>query len=290
MHTISQGMQMSEKSFLSLSAVGFHRIAYTEWGPPDAARTVVCVHGLTRNGRDFDFLAWALAAEGWRVVCPDVVGRGRSDRLPVPDLYGFPQYLADMTALIARLDVAELDWVGTSMGGAIGLLLAAQPKTPIRRLVLNDVGPLIPKASLERIAGYVGADRDFDDIDGVERYLREIFAGFGLLTDAQWLHLAIHSAVTQPDGRWRLAYDPAIGTSMTTKPIEDVNLWPLWQRVTGPVLILRGESSDVLLPDTAKAMIEHSPHAKLVEFSGVGHASALMAEDQIATVRDFLTA
>lgn len=281
-------MPMSERSVLALSAAGFHRMAYTQWGRDDAGRTVVCAHGLTRNGRDFDVLALALA-EGRRVVCPDVVGRGRSDWLARPDLYGYPQYLADMTVLLARLDVDAqgVDWVGTSMGGLIGLFLAAQPKSPIRRLVVNDVGPFVPKAALERIGGYVGKDPVFEDIAALESYLRFVLMGFGSLGDAQWRHLAEHSARSRPDGRYGLAYDPAIGGAFQGE-LTDVDLWPLWDAVRCPVLVLRGGESDLLLPETAAEMTTRGPKARVVEFPHVGHAPALMDEGQIAVVKRFL--
>ncbi|MGQ9369960.1 alpha/beta fold hydrolase [Azospirillum sp. A39] len=280
-------MPMSERVCLGLSAAGFHRIAYTQWGREDAPRTVLCAHGLTRNGRDFDRLALDLAAHA-RVACPDVVGRGRSDWLANPALYGYPQYLADMTALIARLDVAEVDWVGTSMGGLIGLLLAAQPNTPIRRLVLNDVGPFVAKAGLERIADYVGKDPVFEDLAAVEAYLRFVLMGFGALGDEWWRHMAETSARRLPDGRFGLAYDPGIGKAFSAQPIGDVDLWAVWDRVRCPVLVLRGAESDILLADTAADMARRGPGATVVEVQGVGHAPSLMVEEQIATVRAFL--
>ncbi|WP_029006976.1 alpha/beta fold hydrolase [Azospirillum halopraeferens] len=280
-------MPMSEHSVLGLSPAGFHRIAYTRWGRPDAARTVVCVHGLTRNGRDFDALALRLA-DAARVVCPDVVGRGRSDWLSNPDLYGYPQYLADMNALLARLDVETVDWVGTSMGGLIGMMLAAQPNSPIRRLVLNDVGPFVTRAGLERIADYVGKDPVFEDLAAVESYLRFVLMGFGTLADEQWRHMARTSARPLPDGRYGLAYDPGIGRAFTAQPLADVDLWPLWDRVRCPVLVLRGADSDILSADAAAEMARRGPAARLVEFPHVGHAPSLMVDDQIAVVRDFL--
>lgn len=280
-------MPMSERRVLGLSALGFHAMAYTQWGRDDAPGTVVCVHGLTRNGRDFDHLALDLA-DARRVVCPDVVGRGRSDRLANPDLYGYAQYMADMTALIARLDVGAVDWVGTSMGGLIGMMLAAQPQSPIRRLVINDAGPFIPKAALERIAGYVGKDPVFDDIRGVEAYLRLVLAGFGRLSDEEWRHMAEHSSRRLPDGRFALAYDPGIGKPFTTLALNDLDLWPLWDRITCPVLVLRGADSDLLLPETAAEMTRRGPRARLVEVPHCGHAPSLMAPEQIAVVRGFL--
>ncbi|NUB15642.1 alpha/beta fold hydrolase [Azospirillum brasilense] len=280
-------MPMSERSFLGLSAVGFHRVAYTQWGREDAARTVVCVHGLTRNGRDFDALALDLA-DRYRVACPDVVGRGKSGRLANPTLYGYPQYCADMAALIARLGVESVDWVGTSMGGLIGMLLAAQPDSPIRRLVVNDIGPFIPKAGLQRIADYVGKDPVFEDLAAVESYLRFVLMGFGRLSDEAWRHMAEHSARLRPDGCYGLAYDPAIAEAFKAQPMEDVDLWAVWDRIRCPVLVLRGATSDILPAETAEEMTRRGPKARLVEFAHTGHAPALMTGDQIAAVRDFL--
>jgi len=279
---------MIEDSLLGLSAAGFHRIAYTDWGDPASDRVVLCVHGLTRNGRDFDVLAEALAESGARVVCPDIVGRGRSDWLANPAGYTYPQYLADMTALIARLGVSEIDWVGTSMGGLMGMMLAAQPKTPIRRLVMNDVGPFVPKASLERIGDYVGTDPIFEDLAAVEAYLRFLYVGFGALPDECWHAMAEHGHRVRPDGRLGLAYDPAIGDDLKTGPVQDFVFWPLWDRLKGPVLTLRGETSDLLLADTAREMETRGPKATVVEIPGAAHAPGLMVPEQTGLIRDFL--
>jgi pimeloyl-ACP methyl ester carboxylesterase len=266
---------------------GFHRIAYTQWGDPDNAHVVICVHGLTRNSRDFDALAQRLCAHA-RVLCPDVAGRGASDWLSHPEDYGYPLYLADMAALIARSGAAQVDWVGTSMGGLIGMLMAAQPGNPIRRLVVNDVGPFIPKAALERIATYVGAEVRFDSPQALEAYLRRVHAPFGPLTDAQWAHLAAHGSRTLPGGGLGLAYDPGIANAFRTA-ITDVDLWPVWRAIAAPVLITRGARSDLLLADTARAMIDAAPQgSRLVEFEGIGHAPTFMAEDQLAAVEAFL--
>lgn len=277
-----------EHTVLCLSSSGFHRMRYYGWGAPDRSRTVICVHGLTRNGRDFDPLARSLSA-AYRVLCPDVAGRGRSDWLDNHADYNYPQYLNDMTALIARSGAAQIDWVGTSMGGLIGLMLAAQPRSPIRRLVVNDVGPFIPAAALRRIAGYVGEPVAFEDIDQLERYLRVIAAPFGPLGDAQWRHLAVHSARELDDGRLGLAYDPGIAEAFKGH-LDDIDLWPIWERVRCPVLVLRGADSDLLRREDALAMTRRGPGAELVEFDGVGHAPALMDEGQIVAVRDWLAA
>ncbi len=272
-----------------LSPKGFHRMAYTEWGAPEAARVVLCVHGLTRGGRDFDALAAALAGAGCRVVCPDVVGRGSSDWLADPAGYGYPQYLADVTVLLARLEVDQIDWVGTSMGGLMGMMLAAQPGTPVRRLVLNDVGPFIPKAALERIAGYVGHDPRFVDMAAAEAYLRDRHAGFGALGDEDWRHLTETSvAPAEAGGALRLRYDPAIGAAFRARPVEDLDLWPVRDKVSCPTLVLRGARSDLLLAETAAEMARRGPRAEVAEIAGCGHAPALMDAHQIALVRDWL--
>ena len=280
---------LRERSLLGLSAQGFQKIAYSEWGDPEAPRTLICVHGLTRNRHDFDPLCRVLSA-AFRIACPDVVGRGGSDWLKDPDGYGYPQYLSDMNALIARLGVEEVDWLGTSMGGLIGMMLAAQPGTPVRRLIVNDVGPFIPKAALERIAGYVGKDPRFPDLAAAEAYFREVHAPFGRLSDAQWQHLTRQgvSRDESGEGGFRLRYDPGIGKVFADAPPEDVDLWGLWERIACPVLVLRGAESDLLPAEIAQEMTRRGPRATLVEFSDCGHAPALMDEAQTSVVRDWL--
>jgi len=282
---------MRSNHVLGLSAKGFHRVHYTEWGEAANPRIVICAHGLTRTGRDFDFLAQALEAE-FRVACPDVVGRGRSDWLAAKEDYGYAQYMADMNALIARLTAnagsCTLYWVGTSMGGIIGMLLAAQPRSPIAKLVVNDVGAFLPKAALERIGTYVGRTPCFETLDALEAHLRHVSAPFGPLTDAQWRHLTVHAARQLDDGTWTTAYDPAIAAPFHAGPLKDVDLWPYWDAIRCPTLLIRGAESDLLPKDTAAQMTVRGPRARLVEFEGIGHAPMLMAHDQIAVVRDFL--
>ena len=278
---------------LGLDSEGFHRIAYTEWGAQASSRVAVCVHGLTRQGRDFDFLAAALGTKDYRVVCPDVAGRGQSDRLPDPKNYATPQYAADMTALIARLNVAQVDWIGTSMGGLIGMVLAARPQTPIRRLVINDIGPFIPKAALQRIAGYLGIDPLFSDMAAAEHYIRDVHAGFGPLADEDWRHLTRHSVRPDAGGGFRLRYDPAIADPFRAAAETDAVLWPVWAQIRVPVLVLRGGISDVLTADTARLMAQggpdgKGPKARVVEFQGVGHAPALIGDEQTKTVAAWL--
>ena len=277
---------MLERTLPCLGPHGFHQLRYYEWGAADNPHVVICVHGLTRNGRDFDEIAKALSSE-YRVLCPDVPGRGKSEWLSHKEDYAYPVYCADMAALIARSGATIVDWVGTSMGGLIGMLLAAQPNAPIRKLVMNDVGPFIPKASLERLATYVGKPVTYESMESFEHYIRTVSASFGPLTDAQWRHLTETTATKKDDGRWGTNYDPAIALPFTAK-IADVVLWPFWDRVRCPTLLIRGQESDLLLTETAHEMTTRGPKAKLVEFAGIGHAPMLMEQSQIAAVREFL--
>jgi len=273
---------MHEKHFYGRSSCGFHCIAYTEWGQASAQQPVICVHGLTRNGRDFDYLAHALEGYGSQVFCPDIVGRGKSDWLANPGDYNYAQYLTDMTALIARTGAESVDWVGTSMGGRIGMLLAAEANTPIRRLVINDAGPFVP-----RIGAHVGQSPVFDDLEGVEKYMREIYAPFGDLSDKNWRHLARCGVRAMPDNKLSLAWDPAIAQPILAVN-QDVNLWWAYDRIRCPILLLHGLDSDVLPTPIAQEMTQRGPRAKLVEFRKIGHAPALMDPAQIAIIAEFL--
>ena len=263
-------------------------MAYLEWGDPRNRDVLICVHGLTRTARDFDELARALCSQ-FRVVCPDVVGRGDSDRLADAMLYAVPQYLSDMVTLIARLDVERVDWVGTSMGGLIGMALAAQAAAPVRKLVLNDAGPVMSRAGLERIGTYVGRAATFPSVEEAEKYIRSIAASFGPHSDAQWRFLTETWLRKNEDGSWRANYDPRIAEPFRAAlPEKDLELWPLYDAVRCPTLVLRGETSDLLNRRTAQQMSARGPKARVVEIRGVGHAPTLMHADQIGIVRDFL--
>ncbi len=261
-------------------------LRWTEWGPADG-EPVVCVHGLTRTGRDFDALARRLAARGRRVICPDVFGRGESEWLPDGALYAVPTYVAAMAPMLAALG-RPYDWVGTSMGGIIGMSVAALPGNHLRRLAINDVGPHIPAAALAAIAAYLSLEASFADLAEVEAHLRRIHAPFGPLADAQWRHLADTSARSTAGGRLVLHYDPAIAEPGRRAPLTDVDMWPLWDLVDKPTLVLRGEHSALLLPETAARMAAR-PGVRLTVIPGCGHAPALMDEGQIALVADFLS-
>jgi len=269
------------------SPKGLHRVSYLEWGDARNRDVVVCVHGLTRNGRDFDDLARALSGR-WRVICPDIAGRGDSDRLADPMFYTLPQYLADMVTLVARLDVEAVSWVGTSMGGFIGMALAAQQGTPIRRLVLNDAGPVVSLASLQRIGSYVGNTQMFSAIEQAEAYVRLICAPYGPHSDAQWRQLTEAWITREGDG-WRPNYDARIAEVFrATMPDGDLDLWPLYDAIRCPTMVLRGDLSDLLTSDTAAQMGVRGPKAHVCNVKGVGHAPTLMHPEQIALVRDFL--
>ena len=269
------------------SPAGLHRIAYREWGDPKAP-VLVCVHGLTRCARDFDTLAAAMS-DRYRVVCPDVAGRGNSGWYADPMLYQPPQYVADMVTLIARLDVETVHWVGTSMGAVIGMALAAQKDSPIRRLVINDAGPVITKVSLERIATYVGMAVPLPTLEHAVQYVRAVSASFGPHTDDEWKFLAEVVVRRNDDGSYRLHYDPKLAEPFRKNmPEGDLELWPLWNAIRCPTLVLRGGLSDLLTKETAQKMTETGPKARLVEFAGVGHAPTLMHADQVKAVRDFL--
>jgi pimeloyl-ACP methyl ester carboxylesterase len=285
-------------------AAGGHRMAYWQWGDATSPHVVVCVHGLSRQGRDFDVLVQALLARAphpLRVVCPDVVGRGRSDWLKDPAGYQIPAYAADMLALLAQLQaqaaITTLDWVGTSMGGLIGLGVAGQPglplPVPVRKLVLNDVGPALQWEALQRIGTYLGNTGRFGSVQQAADAMWAISTSFGPHTPAQWL--ALSQAMVRPleDGAFTLHYDPAIGVpfrtvTQATAAEGEAALWHLYEQVRAQTLVLRGAQSDLLSRQTAEAMTQRGPKARLVEFEGVGHAPTLVATDQVETVTSFL--
>lgn len=274
-----------------LDARGLHRMAYWEWGDAANPRVLVCAHGLARQGRDFDVLAGAMSAE-YRVICPDVVGRGRSDALADPQGYQIPAYVADMVTLLARLDAQTVHWVGTSMGGLIGLGLASLPQSPIGRLVLNDVGPTIQYEALVRIGTYLGMPLRWATVDEAANYLLSISASFGPHTAEQWLALSRPMLKADGDG-FVLHYDPNIAVPFRAITPElaaagEALTWRAYDAIGCPTLLLRGARSDLLSRETAQAMTQRGPKARLHEFAGVGHAPTLVADEQIAVVREFL--
>jgi len=274
-----------------LSPRGLHRMAYWEWGDSANPCAVVCVHGLSRQGRDFDTLARDLSSD-YRVICPDVVGRGQSDWLADPMGYNIPAYVADMVTLLARLDVEQVDWVGTSMGGLIGLVLASLDKAPVSRLVLNDVGPKIEAQALQRIGAYLGQPAHWASLDEAADALWAISQSFGPHTREQWLALTSHQV--KPDGNgFKPHYDPAIAVPVRASTPElaaagEAMLWASWDRLRCRTLVLRGAQSDLLSAETAAAMAARGPRAQVHAFEGVGHAPTLVQPEQVKVVRDFL--
>ena len=283
-------------------ASGGHRMAYWQWGNPEAGHVVVCVHGLTRQGRDFDVLAQALCQRGGdtlRVVCPDVAGRGQSDWLKDPQGYQIPNYAADMLALLAHLQPTKLDWLGTSMGGLIGIVLAGQPElplpVPVRRLVLNDVGPVLEWRALQRIGAYLGQTGRFNSVQEAADALWALASSFGPHTPAQWL--ALSTPMLKPlgdgSGAFTLHYDPALAQLFGAVTPEsaaqaEALLWQLYDHITARTLLIRGQESDLLSAQTALAMMARGPKARLLEFAGVGHAPTFIADDQVQAVVSFL--
>lgn len=278
-----------------LDSRGLHRMAYWQWGDAANPKVLVCVHGLTRQGRDFDALARALSDE-YRVVCPDVVGRGRSDWLADPMGYSIPSYVADMVCLLARLDAQVVDWVGTSMGGLIGLGLASLNGSPVRKLVLNDVGPVIEPAALQRIGSYVGRSSFWATLDEAADASWALSQGFGPHSREQWLALtAPQLKPATQDGRsgFTARCDPAIAVpfrAVTPQLAQagETLLWQSWDRLQCPTLLLRGAQSDLLSAATAQAMTQRGPRAQLHQFAGVGHAPTLVHADQVEVLRRFL--
>jgi len=294
---------MKKDYFLGLSDEGFHRVAYTEWGTSHPT-PIICVHGLTRNGRDFDSLGQYLANEGCHVYCPDIIGRGDSDWLKNPLHYTYEQYMADMNAMIARTHATQIDWIGTSMGGLIGMIIASLPQSPIRRLVLNDVGPQIPVKALSRLAKYAGKDPEFVSVEEAKAYFKIIYADFGQLSEEQWQHLTENSIREVAQGRFTTKIDHGIKRSPAKsklawklllsphKALEgtffDVDLWQIWRKVTCPVLVIHGEKSDLLLPSIIEKMHSLHPHMEILQVPDAGHAPALQSPAQQEVIYQWL--
>jgi pimeloyl-ACP methyl ester carboxylesterase len=269
-------------------------MAYKEWGDPKNPAVLLCVHGVTRVSDDFDSLA-AVMSDRYRVICPDVVGRGRSSWLANPLGYQLPQYVSDMVTLIARLDVAQVDWFGTSMGGLIGMGVAALKDNPIRKMLLNDIGPTINYAALMRIAEYMGKEVRFPTFEAGVDYIRTIAAPFGPHSDEQWHKLAGDVLRQQKDGQWIRHYDPALALAFSSFTEEsaaqsEAALWAIYDAIQCPVLLVRGSESDLLSRETANLMTQRGPRAALTELAGIGHAPTFIQPEQIALARDFFIA
>lgn len=267
-------------------------MSYKEWGDPKNTKVLICVHGITRVADDFDMLAQALQ-DDYRVICPDVVGRGQSDFLTNPQLYQIPQYVSDMVTLLARLNAQTVDWFGTSMGGLIGLILASMKHNPIRKLVLNDVGPSLNFDGLKRIGNLIGQDVRFDSFEQAAKFIREVSESFGPHSDAQWEKLARDVLKQNADGKWVRHYDlglaiPVQATTPETAALAEQMLWAAYDAIQSETLLIRGAESDLLSAHTAEQMQSRGPRAQLVEIPSVGHAPTFVHTDQIAIAKDFL--
>ncbi|BBB67321.1 alpha/beta hydrolase [Undibacterium sp. YM2] len=285
-------MQARRKSVQCISPTGLHAMSYKEWGDPLNPKVLVCVHGVTRVAEDFDSLAVALCNE-YRVVCPDVVGRGYSGRLRNPMHYQIPQYVSDMVSLLARLDAQTVHWFGTSMGGLIGMSLASLPDNPIKKLILNDVGPVLNPDALARIGDYIGQDVRFDSFEEAQAYIKAISISFGPHSEAQWEKLARDVLRQNEQGQWVRHYDlglaqPIKASTPELAAIAQTMLWTAYDAISCPTLLVRGAESDLLTAESAQAMTQRGPRARLVEFAGVGHAPTFVQPDQIAVAVDFL--
>ncbi len=284
------------RSVQCCSPAGLHHMSYKEWGEEDNPQVLICAHGVTRVGDDFDVLARAMA-DHYRVICPDVVGRGRSGKLADPQLYRIPQYVSDMVTLIARVSAhrsdASIDWFGTSMGGLIGMALASLPGNPVRKLVLNDIGPTLDPAALLRIGDYIGQDLRFPSFEAAAGFVREVSMSFGEHSEEQWRKLAADVLREDADGQWVRHYDmglaePFRSATPATAKADEAALWAAYDAIRCPTLLIRGAESDLLSRETAEMMASRGPRARLVEIPGVGHAPTFIHDDQIAIARAFL--
>ena len=281
----------SKHYFLGLGFHGFHRVNYLEWGDVDKfhqQETLFCVHGLTRNARDFDYFAGKLC-DRYRIVCPDVVGRGDSDHLLSDEAYNYLQYNSDMNTLIARLGVTEVNWIGTSMGGIIGMVLASVAQAPIKRLVINDIGPEVSRDALMSIAEYIGRSDEYNSVKDVENYLREIYHEFAPMSDADWEHMAKYSCKRTEHGTFKMKVDPRVGDAFRDSiSYFNVDMWETWEKISCPVLVLRGKNSSFLSEETASKMLECGPATTLVEFDDTGHTPTLRDDEQVGVIEEWL--
>ncbi len=296
---------MKQDFCLGLSEEGFHHIAYTEWGTPNPTLTpILCLHGMTRNGRDFDKLAEYMSYLGRHVFCPDIVGRGESSWLKNPLHYSFEQYMADMNAMIARIGAKQVDWIGTSLGGLIGMFLAAMPDTPIRRLVLNDVGAQIPSKGIMRLTQYAGKDPYFNSMEEAKNYYKKVMYDIGELSDADWQRITESSVRQDTSGRFVSKTDHGIMMSHAKSKVAwqalmhplkalegslfDMDWWRIWRKITCPVLIIHGEKSDILTPSIIQKMRVIHPVTEVVTIPNVGHAPALISDEQHEMIHNWL--
>lgn len=284
-------MEPKTKFVNCLSPTGSHKMAYYEWGSADNNNVLICVHGLSRSGRDFDALARVLSSD-YRIICPDVVGRGQSDWLTDPLYYSIPQYVSDMLTLVQQVQATKLSWFGTSMGGLIGICMAAMPQNAISALLINDIGPKIELAGLQRIGSYVGRPDSWAQLDDAIAYIQQVSASFGEHTPALWREFALSVLKQRPDGQWVLHYDPQISQGFKSSSIDVLQageqaLWLAYDAIHCPTLVVRGEQSDILSESTVVQMQQRGPCAKSITIPRVGHAPTFMQAEQIQIAVSF---
>lgn len=297
---------MKKNSFLAVSEEGFHHVAYTEWGSFDPELpTIICVHGYTRNSRDFDELANYLSSKGRHIFCPDIVGRGDSSWFKNSHHYNFTQYVSDMTTLISRTNAHQIDWIGTSMGGIIGMMLAAMPNSPIKRLVLNDIGPQIPIHGLRRLAKYAGKDPDFKSMEEAKQHFKTNYADFGIENEHQWDIFTANSIEQRAPNLYVSKIDPAIKNPKSTLQIiseffhhphralegilYDIDLWSIWQQIKCPVLVIHGIRSDLLTSEIIKRMKRTHELTEVYEIKNAGHAPALLNASDHKRIEEWIS-
>jgi pimeloyl-ACP methyl ester carboxylesterase len=279
---------MKTKHILSSNVAGQHKIAYQDWGDESNPNVLICVHGLTRNSRDFDYLAKKLC-DKYRVIAPDIVGRGKSDWLPEAHHYSVEQYIKDMQILLQDLKVQQVDWLGTSLGGIIGMGMAASPNSPVRRLILNDIGPLVRKEVTRMLAQNLAATPEFRSLEELEHFLRIAYRDTGELHDQQWQHMAQHDHQIQADGTIRRAYDPKIFHAIGQFQDGDIDMWPYWDKIQCPALVLHGAESKVLTQDICEEMLARKANTEVVTIPNVGHTPSLMIPGYIDVVAEWLS-
>ncbi len=278
----------NESSVLCCNPEGYHRITYREYGDPQNNNVIICAHGLTRNSHDFDVIAEAICDE-YRVITVNIVGRGTSDWLPNKALYTYHQYAADFSTLFAKLDVEEVTWIGTSLGGSIGMIVASRYNTPITKLIVNDIAPHIDASIIKAVSRYCGSTPVFDNLEQVTKYLRKIYTAFGNLSDEHWDHIAKHTIGKKEGGKYRLAFDPAISYSILEEVgQDDVDFWHYWDKIACPTLVIHGTKSAILSAENAEEMGKRGPKPEIMHIEDTGHAPPLMDEMQISRVREWL--
>jgi pimeloyl-ACP methyl ester carboxylesterase len=285
-------MQTVEKEphqgfFWGLNPQGFHKISYLEWGDESNPEVLICVHGLTRNAHDFDYLARKVQKK-YRIACPDLIGHGKSDYIGHSEAYTFTQYMNDMVSFLSRINAKKIHWLGTSIGGIVGMMLAAQPGSPIKSLILNDVGMIVPSMSLHRVGTYARNNKGFASFDAAKSYFQTVLAPNGILGEQKWNHVTKHGTYIDEKGELYLAYDPTIGQIFVNQAVPTLHLETYWQGIKCPILVLRGEYSDFLPPEIIRKMLYFQPNAKIITIPDCGHAPSLMEPQQIQYVEDWL--